>query len=182
MGISLALFNRLKSDESLMLAYQNGDTGAFELLYRRHKDGLFAFLFRSYPRAAVVEELAQDTWVAVINAVERYTPDARFRTWLYQIAHNRLVDHWRRADNQHTELASAPEPLTTDNCEIEDLQRAVVAALAQLPREQKDALLLHEQGFTLADIAQITDTGVETVKSRMRYARNHLREKLGDEI
>ena len=85
------LLHGLKSDESLMLAYQRGDSSAFESLYLRHKDGLFAFLYRSYPRTAVVEELAQDTWMAVINAVGRYKPEARFRTWLYQIAHNRLM-------------------------------------------------------------------------------------------
>jgi len=181
----LPLFNRLKSDEALMLAYQGGDGGAFELLYQRHKDGLFAFLFRSYPRPAVVEELAQDTWMAVINAAARYKPEARFRTWLYQIAHNKLIDHWRRPDNRHTQFDTAAEASTMDDDGVDPMESTIfedrlMTALAALPRDQKDAILLQEQGFSLADIAEITGVGAETVKSRLRYARNQLREQLGE--
>ena len=181
----LPLFNRLKSDQALMLAYQGGDGGAFELLYQRHKDGLFAFLFRSYPRPAVVEELAQDTWVAVINAAAAYKPEARFRTWLYQIAHNKLVDHWRRPDNRHSQFDTAAEASTIDEDAMDpfentDDENRVMTAVAALPRDQKDAILLQEQGFSHADIAEITGVGAETVKSRLRYARNLLREQLGE--
>ena len=181
----LPLFDRLKSDESLMLAYQGGDAGAFELLYQRHKDGLFAFLFRNYPRSAVVEELAQETWIAVINAAVRYQPEARFRTWLYQIAHNKLVDYWRRPDNRHTQLDAAAEasPIgedATSPLESTLFEDRVMTALAALPRDQKDAILLQEQGFSHADIAEITGVGAETVKSRLRYARNQIREQLGE--
>ena len=170
-----------------MLAYRNGDAGAFELLYRRHKDGLYAFLFRHYPRAAVVEELAQDTWVAVIDAAGRYQAKARFRTWLYQIAHNKLVDHWRRPDNRHAEFDAKMEATTVDTylaakIESRELETRVMAALAELPRDQKDVLLLKEQGFSHAQIAEITSAGTETVKSRLRYARKQLREQLGEEI
>ena len=167
-----------------MLAYRSGDTGAFEILYRRHKDGLFAFLYRSNPRSAVVEELAQDTWMAVINAAGRYKPEARFRTWLYQIAHNRLVDHWRRQGNSDGEFDENSEVVVGHNdsnhYEREELKNHLMHTLAQLPREQKDALLLQEQGFSLTDIAAITGTGAETVKSRLRYGRDQLRELLGD--
>ena len=168
-----------------MLAYRNGDAGAFELLYRRHKDGLYAFLFRHYPRAAVVEELAQDTWVAVIDAASRYQAKARFRTWLYQIAHNKLVDHWRRPDNRHAEFDENAEAIATtrsksDQFEHTDIEERVMTALAALPGDQKDALLLQEQGFSHMDIAEITGVGSETVKSRLRYARNQLREQLGE--
>ena len=76
-----------------MLAYGLGDTGAFEHLYRRHKDGLFAFLYRNLPQQAIVEEIAQETWIAVVNAAADYQPRARFKTWLYQIARNKMVDH-----------------------------------------------------------------------------------------
>jgi RNA polymerase sigma-70 factor (ECF subfamily) len=167
-----------------MMAYQNGDAAAFELLYRRHKDGLFAFLFRHYPRAAIVEELAQDTWMAVIDAARRYQATARFRTWLYQIAHNKLVDHWRRQDNRHSPLDTATEPASAeaaDNIEQQQNVEALMAALSSLPQEQKNALLLQEQGFSHADIAEITGVGMETIKSRLRYARKQLRGNLGGE-
>ncbi|RLA55211.1 MAG: RNA polymerase subunit sigma [Gammaproteobacteria bacterium] len=179
----LTLINRLKSDEALMLAYQRGDTAAFDCLYRRHKDGLFAFLYRSCSRHAIVEELAQDAWVGVINSAPTYKTEARFRTWLYQIAHNRLVDFWRRRDNQHTDLENAPEPATAINpAATDELARQLMNAIGQLPNEQRDALLLQEQGFSQREIADITRCAEETVKSRLRYARKQLRQQVGDEL
>lgn len=175
------LIHRLKSDEALMLAYQRGDVAAFDSLYRRHKDGLFTFLYRSCPRQAIVEELAQEAWEGVIDAAARYHPDARFRTWLYRIAHNRLVDFWRRRDNRMDSLEGVPEPVATGDGAAE-LRQAVMEAVAALPGEQRDALLLQEQGFSLGDIAAITGAERETVKSRLRYARRQLRERLGDEL
>lgn len=176
------LINRLKSDEALMLAYQRGDTAAFDSLYHRHKDGLFAFLYRSCSRRAVVEELAQDAWMAVINSAPGYRTEARFKTWLYQIAHNRLVDFWRRRDNQHTGLENVPEPATETNPEAADeLTEQLMSAIGQLPNEQRDALLLQEQGFSQREIANITRCPEETVKSRLRYARAQLRRQLEGE-
>ena len=176
----LGLINRLKSDEALMLAYQRGDTSAFECLYHRHKDGLFAFLYRSCPRQAVVEELAQEAWMAVVKAAERYQPRASFKTWLYQIARNRLVDFWRGRDNTHSSLEAVPEPVVDSHSNSrQDMQQQLLAAIAELPVEQRDALLLQDQGFSLREIAEITGDGQETVKSRLRYARTQLRRQLG---
>lgn len=176
-----SLIHRFRSDEALMLAYQRGDAGAFECLYRRHKDPLFAFLYRSCRHPAVVEELAQDAWTAVINRAGQYQPDARFKTWLYRIASNRLADFWRRRDNHHQPLDSAPEAMTSGmEEETTELMAATLQALGKLPPEQRNALLLQEQGFSQREIAGITGSGEETVKSRLRYARGQLREQLGD--
>src|SRR5258708_19461901 len=81
-------------DEELMLAYRGGDAAAFDTLYGRNKGRLYRFVLRSVKDRATGEELFQDVWIRVIEARERYTPQARFTTWLYTIAHNRLVDHW----------------------------------------------------------------------------------------
>lgn len=177
----LPLLNRLKSDESLMLAYQRGDAGAFDYLYHRHKDALFAFLFRSCGRPAIVEELAQETWMAVVKAAQRYKPNARFRTWLYQIAHNRMVDFWRRPDNRHGGLDSSQEQAVHPGEDVSrsELHQRLMTAIGKLPVEQRDALLLQEQGFSIKDIEEITGVSVDTVKSRLRYARKQLREHLG---
>ena len=173
------LINRFRSDEALMQAYGRGDSAAFECLYQRHKDGLFAFIYRSCRRSAVVEELAQETWEAVVKAAPLYRPQARFRTWLYQIAHHRQVDFWRRKDNHHLTLESAQEPHSSDNpAQAQQLGDDVMRAVSALPGEQRDALLLQEQGFSLRDIAEITGAVEETVKSRLRYARKQLREEL----
>ncbi len=163
-----------------MQAYQRGDCAAFECLYHRHKHGLFTFLYRACQRREIVEELAQDTWAAVVKSAANYQARAGFRTWLYQIARNRLVDHWRRGANHSLPLAATEEPATpTTDAELGE---RLLAAIAGLPAEQRDSLLLQQQGFSHADIADITGVGTETVKSRLRYARQQLREQLGDAL
>lgn len=166
-----------------MLAYHRGDASAFECLYRRHKDGLFAFLYRSCPHTAVAEDVAQEAWEAVINNAAHYEPRASFKTWLYQIGRNRMVDHLRRRANHTEPLDSAPEPAAgpTDE-DFNAMERQVLAAVGALPRDQRDAVLLKEQGFSIAEIAEITRAGQETVKSRLRYGRSQLREQLGTVI
>src|SRR5437016_3822523 len=83
-------------DEQLMLAYRDGDAAAFETLYARHRARLYRFVLRSVKSRAIGEELFQEIWMRVIEARLRYKPQARFTTWLYTIAHNHLVDHWRK--------------------------------------------------------------------------------------
>src|SRR5690349_20841936 len=85
------------SDEELMLAYGRGEVRAFESLYARHRGSLFRFIARSVRDRSVVDELFQETWSRVIAARTRYRPDARFTTYLMQIAHNLIVDHFRRS-------------------------------------------------------------------------------------
>src|SRR5262249_28816602 len=84
------------ADEDLMLAYRDGNAAAFETLYTRHRGGLYRFVLRGVKVRAVAEELYQEIWVKVIEARERWTPRAKFTTWLYTIAHHQLIDHWRK--------------------------------------------------------------------------------------
>lgn len=172
------------SDEALMLAYQAGHAAAFDQLYRRHKDGLFRFVLRSVPERAQAEEIFQDAWMSVIRARERYKPSARFGTWLYQIAHNRMVDLWRRQrpqtelDDELADDAAGPEQIVTR----EDGARRLLALIAALPAEQRVAVLLHEEReMTLDEIAAVTGSGRETIKSRLRYALDKLRRGMADD-
>ena len=84
-------------DEDLMLAYAAGDATAFDALYARHKGGLYRYLMRQCGHAGIVDELFQDIWLSAVRARTTYVPSAKFTTWLYRIAHNRLIDHWRSA-------------------------------------------------------------------------------------
>src|SRR5258705_7391784 len=86
------------ADEELMAAYRDGNAAAFDALYERHRGPLFRYVLRGVKLRAVAEELYQEIWIRVIEARRRYSPTARFTTWLYTIAHNRLVDHWRRKE------------------------------------------------------------------------------------
>ncbi|HEX7249118.1 MAG TPA: sigma-70 family RNA polymerase sigma factor [Burkholderiales bacterium] len=172
------------TDEELMAAYRDGDAGAFDALYARHKGPLFRYVLRGVRSAsrAVAEELYQEIWIRVIEARARWQPSARFTTWLYTIAHNRMVDYWRRK-----ELAEAPEaadepPAGPDSDPAHQAQARqvlgrVAQALAGLPPAQREAFLLHEEaGMTALEIAAATRSDPEAVKSRLRYAFAKLKE------
>ncbi|MCV6625831.1 MAG: sigma-70 family RNA polymerase sigma factor [Cellvibrionaceae bacterium] len=173
------LLNRFKSDEALMGAFGRGDSLAFEQLYLRHKDPLFGFIYRSLNDRHRVEDLAHETWLGVINSAARYQPEAAFKTWLFSIAHRKLVDHWRqqgRWQDVASALAARGELATVREApERLENQRLSEELLAQLPPAQRQALLLQQQGFSLTEIAEISAAKVETIKSRLRYAMAKLR-------
>ncbi|HEY8067844.1 MAG TPA: RNA polymerase sigma factor [Burkholderiales bacterium] len=179
-------------DEQLMLAYRGGDAGAFEQLYARHKGGLYRFVLRSIRDRATAEELYQEVWMRVIEARERYEERAKFTTWLYTIAHNRLVDHWRKRGLQLVSLdgeeGAAPEPAADAGYEPQRIAEArqgvarFARALEALPAAQREAFLLHQEAeMSVAEIAQATGCGEEAAKSRLRYATAKLKEALGDD-
>ena len=181
-------------DEDLMQAYAAGDAAAFDALYARHKGGVYRFIVRQCGHAGAADELFQDVWMSVIRVRATYEPTAKFSTWLYRIAHNRLIDHWRAMGQVELVTAGATDdddPLDaipgarTDEPDARAGQRELGArlkqALAALPAAQREAFLLHQEGgLELAEIAALTGVGVETVKSRIRYALAKLRAELGD--
>jgi len=163
------------ADEELMLAYRDGNAGAFEALYGRHRARLYRFVLRSVKERGLAEELFQDVWMRVIEARSRYAPRAKFATWLYSIAHNRLVDHWRRKGLALVDLDDVEVEGTSPNPERQAQARQDLArfakALDALPPAQREAFLLHEEaGMGIAEIAQATGAGEEAAKSRLRYA------------
>ena len=172
-------------DEQLMLAYRDGDAAAFEKLYARHRARLYRFVLRSVKSRAIGEELFQDIWLRVIEARGRYTPQARFTTWLYTIAHNHLVDHWRKRgltlvalEGDETPGAS-PDP--AEQAQARQSLERFAAALQALPPLQREAFLLHEEGeLSVAEIATATGTNEEATKSRLRYAMAKLKAAMGD--
>jgi len=181
--------DREENDETLMLAYAKGDAAAFETLYRRYKDAMYRYLVRQCQNSSIAEELFQDIWLRIVNARQHYTVKASFRTWLYQIAHNRLIDHYRRQNTRMPESyleSSVLEGMATT--ETSDPQRIVngqqqasqlVEQIAKLPEAQRETFLLKEEsGMTLEEIATATSTTRETVKSRLRYAFKRLRENM----
>jgi RNA polymerase sigma-70 factor (ECF subfamily) len=176
-------------DEELMLAYRAGDAAAFDALYARHKGGVFRYLRRQSGNASVAEELFQDVWMRLIDARGRYEPQAKFTTWLYTIAHNRLMDHFR-ASGRAT-LASyddeddpPPEPVADTPRPEEMLARKqdaarLLAAIDALPPAQREAFLLQQETtMSVEEIAAATGVNRETAKSRLRYAMAKLRAQL----
>src|SRR5918996_6014441 len=135
------------ADEELMLAYRHGDAGAFETLYRRHRGALFRFILRALSNTpgqrAAAEELFQEAWIRVIEARSRYAPQARFTTWLYTIAHNLLVDHWRKKGLKVVNLDEIDEMASADNPATQAEARESIArflhVLESLPAAQREA-------------------------------------------
>ena len=164
------------------------ENGAFEVLYARHRGPLYRFIARGISPRATADECFQDTWSRVVAARERYRPDARFSTWLYQIAQRLMIDQYRRARPQ-VSMDDDDSPLHLPGDESEqpehrltafEEQRRLQQALAQLPDEQRIVLQLRlEQELSLEAIGEITGVGRETVKSRLRYAMDKLRTRFG---
>jgi RNA polymerase sigma-70 factor, ECF subfamily len=175
-------------DEDLMLAYRGGDAGAFDELYGRHKAPLYRYLLRQCRDSATAEELFQDIWVNLIRARSTYTVSARFTTYLYKLAHNRLIDHYRRRApaalvSFDDDEAVLPEPsagaeLEPDRAlEVRQHASRLLQLLDALPAAQREAFVLqHETGMSIEDIALATGVTRETAKSRLRYAMAKLRE------
>jgi RNA polymerase sigma-70 factor (ECF subfamily) len=182
------------SDEELMLAYGAGDAAAFDVLYARHKGGVYRYLLRQCRMPGVADELFQDVWMNLIRARASYAPTAKFTTWLYRLAHNRMVDHFRAGS--HLTLVSADDEAHEDavialpaaratepaaRAENRELGERLRAALSTLPPAQREAFLLQQEAaLSLSEIAELTGVGVETVKSRLRYAMAKLRAELAD--
>lgn len=178
------------TDEELMQRYRDGDVRAFEILYTRHKGPVYRYLLRQCGVAALAEELFQDVWMKLIKARERYEVRAKFTTWLYTLAHHRVIDHYRRQaagvpisydddpDEPLIEQVADSELRQPDN-EFERRRQAqqLLALLAQLPEAQREAFLLREEsGLSLEEIAAVTGVNAETAKSRLRYALAKLRQ------
>ena len=176
------------TDEELMLHYRDGDAGAFDVLYTRHKGGVFRYLVRQCRNAAVAEELFQDVWMNLIRARARYTVQARFTTYLYRLAHNRLIDHFRRQGHA-TVVALEPEegeaavdppderaPPQDEALDAKRQAERLLGLIAELPEPQREAFLLQQEGgMSVEEIAEATGVTRETAKSRLRYAMSKLR-------
>jgi len=185
------------SDEDLMLAYAGGSAASFDRLYARHKGPVYRYLLRHCGNAATADELFQDVWTNVIRARATYAPTAKFTTWLYTLAHRKVIDHWRVSgqagfvsiddddDDAPRERVHAIRGSRVDEPETRvasgQIGLRLVRALAELPAAQRDAFLLQQEaGMSLAEIAELTGAGEETVKSRLRYATAKLRAALED--
>ena len=182
------------SDEALMLRYQAGDAAAFDELYARHRSGLFRFIARQCRVRERAEEIFQDVWMSLIQATERYRVEAQFRTWLYTMAHNKLIDYFRgnaRAEAVLHEVKDGDGEIATNDgiasrteeplVQAESRQQgdAILRLLAALPAPQREAFLLYEEGgLSVEEIARATGVSFEAAKSRLRYAVAKLREGL----
>jgi len=176
------------SDEQLMQHYGRGKVHAFELLYARHKDPLYRYFARQCRHSMAAEELCQEVWLGIIKARQRYQVTAKFTTYLYTMAHNRLVDYYRKhhKDIPVSYQTDAEDPTQliptqcTDHpdyqCDQTQQQQRLQDLIMALPEAQREVFLLKEEtGLALEHIAHMLGINQETTKSRLRYAMKKLR-------
>ena len=185
------------SDEELMEAYREGNSRAFECLLRRHQRAVFNFIYRHVGVESVAEEMLQEVFLRIIKGTSSYKRTAKFTTWLYTIARNLCVDQSRRA--KHRQTVSLDQPVgrgdsqgarlgdmvanggpSVDRQAIgRQLQQRLEHAIEVLSDEQREVFLMREYaGLPFKEIAEIMDCPENTVKSRMRYALDRLRQEL----
>ncbi len=174
-----------RSDEELMLAYAGGDMRAFESLYQRHRGPLYRYVLRSCGNATLANDLYQGSWEKIIKARKKYRPQAPFKAWMYRIAHNHLIDHYRRhkptVEGDPDEQAATTMAPDDHAQQLEQAHTLRAAVEALLPDQKTTLLLKLEAGMDLGEIADATGVNAETAKSRLRYALRKLKNAMAAE-
>ena len=183
-----------------MLAFKSGDARAFSTLVQRHRGPVYNFILRFTGHRQRAEDVLQETWLKVVRSSSEWQPKAKFTTWVYTIARNLCVDSARKESFRKADSLDAPASHDeSDGRSMGDLvadegahspDRAahnvrirpmIEKALESLPTEQREVFLLREyQGVGFKEIAEVTGVNENTVKSRMRYALEGLRKRLGE--
>jgi len=179
-------------DEQLMVLVRDSDRRAFDELYNRYRAPLFNYICRTCGSRDVGDDLFQETWLRVMRAAHQYRADQLLKPWLYRIAHNLIVDHFRSRSRRRETPVDSYEDLPGGNATPEqeapdvqfDLQSKVdrlMTLLEQLPEEQREVFVLRREfDESLERISELTGANVETVRSRLRYAVDKLRRALDE--
>jgi RNA polymerase sigma factor (sigma-70 family) len=190
-----------RDEPTLLLAFLAGDGQAFAQLYDQHERHCFDFVRRMLAAAdeATAEDVHQEVWLSVARSAASFdVHKARFVTWLFTIARNKVMDHFRRSGNEVSNATSLTETRLDDDDHDADIavvdphaitpervlhNRQLAAALLRevqaLPLPQRETFVLFaQQDMSLEEVAHITQVGVETAKTRLRYARATLRANL----
>lgn len=172
-------------DELLVLRCQDGEADALRALIARWQPKLGRFAWRLTGQRETARDLVQDAWLAIARGIGRLDDPARFRSWAYRIVRNRSVDWIRRravprtaANELHNPAAERVADPSTEASVASETHR-LWGELGKLPEEQRAILSLHYlDGMGVAEIARALDVPVGTVKSRLHYARNRLKQAM----
>jgi RNA polymerase sigma factor (sigma-70 family) len=175
--------NKLISDYELILRFIKGEQSCFEQLIHRHKNKIFAYISLYIRDQALAEDIFQDTFLKVIQSVKagKYSDNGKFISWVMRIAHNLIIDHFRRIkqmntisnDNYESDIFNS-KSFAMDNIEDEmikrQIQKDVRRMISHLPDDQREVVILrHYAGLSFKEIADITDVSINTALGRMRY-------------
>ncbi|HER08598.1 MAG TPA: sigma-70 family RNA polymerase sigma factor [Bacteroides sp.] len=182
------------SDQELVQAYIKGDQSAIEILIHRHRSKVFTYILLTIKNHQLAEDLFQETFIKVIQSLRggRYRDNGRFLSWVIRIAHNLIIDHFRKekqmnsVSNDDTEVdLFNSKKLSDDNIEeviVNSQIRAEIRSLInELPDDQREVVLLrHYGGLSFKEIADQTDVSINTALGRMRYALINLRKLISE--
>jgi len=182
------------TDQEVVLRARSGQETAYRELIRRYERPIFALLFRMVRDRELAEDLAQETFVKALNAIESYRPEFKFSSWIFKIANNAAIDHLRRRELDTLSLDGSPHAETPeamratalqigarqetplDTVEAKELGTAIEAAIGSLRPEYRSCILLrHVEGRAYEEIAEILNLPLGTVKTYIHRARNELR-------
>lgn len=181
--------NKMISDYELIQRFIKGEQSCFEQLIHRHKNKVFAYISLYIRDQALAEDLFQDTFMKVIQSVKtgKYYDNGKFLSWVMRIAHNLIIDHFRRVKQMNTisnddyesdifnsrKLADAT---VEDDMIRRQIQKDVRKMISLLPEDQREVVILrHYSGLSFKEIAEITDVSINTALGRMRYALINMR-------
>jgi len=189
---------RAAEDQEVVRQARKGHEAAYRELVRRYERPVFSLIFRMVRDRELAEDLSQETFIKVLNAIGSYRPEFKFSSWVFKIANNTTIDHLRRRELDTLSIegsphASTPEaieatalqlgssrPGPLDNVVARELGGTIEEAIGQLRPEYRSCIILrHIEGRSYEEIAEILGLPLGTVKTYIHRARNELRDLLG---
>lgn len=186
-----------RTDQEIVALARSGEEAAYRELVRRYERPLFSLLYRMVRDRELAEDLAQETFVKALNAIDSYRPEFKFSSWIFKIANNAAIDHLRRRELDTLSLEGSPHAETPeaieatalqigdrqesplDEVEARELGGEIETAIARLRPEYRSCILLrHVEGRAYEEIAEILGLPLGTVKTYIHRARNELRREL----
>lgn len=186
------------ADQEVVERARQGRDDAYRELLRRYQRPVFSLIYRMVRDRELSEDLAQETFVKVLNALDSYRPEFKFSSWIFKIANNAAIDHLRRRQLETLSLEGSPEATSPDRVEATALQladraetpldelearelgSAIERAIGKLRPEYRSCIILrHIEGRPYEEIAEILDLPLGTVKTYIHRARNELKDVLG---
>jgi RNA polymerase sigma-70 factor (ECF subfamily) len=182
---------QLKSDQDLIHQYITGEEAGLVELIRRYQSKIYTSIYLLVKDEYLAEDIFQDTFIKVINTLKagKYNEEGKFLPWVTRIAHNLVIDHFRREkrapmvnngdDFDIFEVLGNYDESTEDRMVREQTHRDLKQLIQLLPSEQKEVLIMRHFGdLSFKEIADITDVSINTALGRMRYALNNLRKMM----
>ncbi len=180
------------SDQELVVRYRKGSQESIEVLINRHKNKVYTYILMTVKNAALAEDLFQDTFIKVVQSLDagRYQENGRFLSWVIRIAHNLIIDYYRKQNKMNTYSNDDYENDLFNNQKLSDMTveeeivreqiyEDVRKLIDYLPEEQREVVVLrHYAGLSFKEIADHTNVSINTALGRMRYALINMRKMI----